>query len=113
MSKKHDDLERQWEELRPRLAKVWALWDELYFGSQEETMGLWEPQEKELFLSRPGLYREWRIGLTPAQERGFARMALVDMVLKHRQRFGLPAVIKDLEECLRVQILREAKGGKA
>ena len=61
----------------------------------------WPDQEKALFDLAPRLYQDYRSGITPAQEHGADRAALVDRLGNHFKKWGKAVTLQDLEGYLR------------
>ena len=93
------ELETLWGELLPALARAWDAYEQLH-GIPASA---WPEQERALFGLRPGLYREYTAGLTPAMERGSARAELIDQISIYARRFGQAALRDDLEGYLQIK----------
>jgi hypothetical protein len=89
--------ETLWKNALPALERAWAAYEQLH-GIPAST---WPDQERALFDLAPRLYRDYRDGLTPAQEHGAARTELRDQVGAYCKAWGVAITAKDLEDYLR------------
>ena len=84
--------EALWAKVQPALERAWAAYEQLH-GIPVST---WPDQERNLFNLNPRLYRDYRNGLTPAQERGRASADLQDQVGTYVKRWGIAVLAEDL-----------------
>ena len=83
----------RWEEILPALELAWAAYEQLH----GIPASVWMEQERSLFNLAPRLYRDYRNGITPAQEHGAARTALVDHLGNHFKNWGKAITLRDIE----------------
>jgi len=87
------DQEALWVEVLPALERAWSAYEQLH-GIPASA---WPDQERDLFDLNPRLYREYRNGFTPAQERGQARADLRDQVGAYAKKWGVAVLAVDLD----------------
>ena len=90
------DKEALWKTVLPALERAWEAYEQLH-GIPASA---WMDQERDLFKLAPRLYRDYRNGLTPAQEHGAARTDLRDQVGAYCKTWGVAVTRKDLQDYL-------------